>query len=733
IYIKDYEFSENNEKFFNEVAQGFPRGYFPRYLYNEQNFWTILGVNNDTKEALISYDGMVEVDARSFTLEPFIFSSGKLLTWNNSSKKHLLEDGYLPVPSVVRSSGGLNLETKAFASGEAGSSVLYVIYRISNTGKKNEKGNLYLTARPFQVNPPWQFLNNPGGIAKINTIRYDGRLISLNANKTVFPLSKPDAFGAAEFDSGEIVEFISKDRLPAAPEVSDHTGFASCALKYSFDLKPGDEREYVLAVPFYGEETISRLLSSGNPVPLAHSELKKTIEFWKQKLNTVQFKLPASGKKLVDIIRSNLAYILINRDKEGIQPGSRSYERSWIRDGALTSSALLKLGIVPEVKDFINWYSGYQYDNGKVPCVVDSRGPDPVPENDSHGELIFAILQYYNFTKDTVFLRERFRNVVKAIDYMEYLINQRKTDAYKNGNDSLKALYGLLPESISHEGYSAKPMHSYWDDFFGLLGFKCAVQIAGILKEDAARDRFIKLRDEFKTDLYNSIDRSIKNHNIDYIPGAAELGDFDATSTTIALYPCGEMKNLPEPYLKNTFEKYYQHFKNRLDPKFDWINYTPYEVRVIGSFLFLGMPERAHELIKFFVSNQFPSGWNAWAEVIWKDTSHAGFIGDMPHTWIGSDFINAARAMFVYEDDYEKSLVIGSGLYKEWLDDPAGIEVKNLPTSYGTMSYSIKKEGAKYTADMRMDFPVPEGGVRIKNIDSHNLILKINGRIVAQK
>ena len=29
---------------------------------------------------------------------------------------------------------------------------------------------------------------------------------------------------------------------------------------------------------------------------------------------------------------------------------------------------------------------------------------------------------------------------------------------------------GLVTESISHEGYSAKPVHSYWDDFWALRG-----------------------------------------------------------------------------------------------------------------------------------------------------------------------------------------------------------------------------------------------------------------------
>ena len=42
-------------------------------------------------------------------------------------------------------------------------------------------------------------------------------------------------------------------------------------------------------------------------------------------------------------------------------------------------------------------------------------------------------------------------------------------------------LYGLLPPTISHEGYSDKAAYSYWDDFWGLLGYKDAVFIAETL------------------------------------------------------------------------------------------------------------------------------------------------------------------------------------------------------------------------------------------------------------
>ena len=46
--------------------------------------------------------------------------------------------------------------------------------------------------------------------------------------------------------------------------------------------------------------------------------------------------------------------------------------------------------------------------------------------------------------------------------------------------DEHRACFGLLPESVSHEGYLAQPVHSYWDDFWALRGFKDAAFMAAV-------------------------------------------------------------------------------------------------------------------------------------------------------------------------------------------------------------------------------------------------------------
>ncbi|HCY75835.1 MAG TPA: hypothetical protein DHV28_07920 [Ignavibacteriales bacterium] len=722
IRFLDIKNSLTQNDFLIYTAKNSPVGYYPRYFLEQASYWTISGVNNDLKEALINEDGMVEVDKASFSIEPMLKINDKIFNWSNVKSYQSLEDNYLPIPKVDWNLDSINLNITTFSNGKANeNSVLYIRYKIQNNFFGPQKVKLYLLIRPFQVNPYYQFLNLTGGAGKIYSIEASDNKIFVNDDKMVIPITKYNSFSASSFDEGNIVEQIMADKLISDKSVIDNNNLAGGVIEYEFDILPDRQKTVYVAIPFYSPESLSENLTE----TIVEKKLEETKNFWKSKINHIKFNLPESAERIVNTYKSNLAYILINKDKAGIQPGSRSYERSWIRDGSLTSSALLKSGITNEVKDFINWYTDHQYESGKVPCVVDSRGPDPVPENDSHGEMIYLIREYFNFTKDTVFLRSKNENVKKAVEYIESLIAERSTDHFKNGNDSVRAYFGLVPESISHEGYSAKPMHSYWDDFFTLKGLKDAAEIQKILGEKESYEKIKKLRDTFKVNLYNSLNLAMKIRKINYIPGCVELGDFDATSTTIALAPCNEFENLPKPQIYNTFDKYFEFFENRRDGKIDWVNYTPYENRIIGSFIQLNQPERTYQLIDYFLNDQHPQNWNAFAEVVWKDKREPKFIGDMPHTWVGSDFINAIRSMFVYENEYDKSLVLASALYQSadgrWIDTPDGISIENLPTYYGEISYSIKKENDKYIFSIYGDIRLPENGIKIKNFNGSKL------------
>ncbi|MEW5798099.1 MAG: discoidin domain-containing protein [Bacteroidota bacterium] len=672
--------------FYERIAAASPSGFYPRYFLKQQPYWTVVGVPSDTREALFNEDGVFEVDRQKFSIEPFIAldHNRNIFHWANGKSEQSLEENYLPIPTVTRTYEDVELRTTLLAAGDAGSSAVMARYVVKNSSPKNQKGSFYISLRPFQVNPTSQWLNYDGGFAKTNTISIVGNRATVD-DKTVIVSGIPTAFGASAIEQGDITDFIAQNSIPQSPFAMQSQGMTSGAFQYSFDLKPGDSLVVIAAVPFTPEGN-----RWTNGLPTA-DEFEKTFaevkSFWKKTLNTVEFNVPPDAQRLVNIIRSNLAYILINKDKFGFQPGSRSYERSWIRDGSMTSDALLKLGITEEPKKYLEWYAPYQYESGSVPCVVDTRGPDPVPEHDSHGQLIFACMEYFRFTNDTAFLRARWNNIAAAVSFIQSLRAQRMTPEFRDGNDEKQAFYGLVTESISHEGYSDKAMHSYWDNFFVLKGLKDASAAAAVLGKQKEAREYDSLAKAFRIDLYNSIALAMKNRKIDYIPGCVEKGDFDATSTSIALFPNGEMKFIPQPAFNTTFDKYFDWFVQRAENKLTWDAYTPYEIRNVGTFIYLGQKERAHYALDYFLKDQRPQGWNHWAEVVANGYRTMRFIGDMPHTWVGSDYINAVRAMFVYEIDDDHSIVMGAGLKEEWVKK--GLSIKGLPTHYGTLSYSV--------------------------------------------
>jgi len=92
---------------------------------------------------------------------------------------------------------------------------------------------------------------------------------------------------------------------------------------------------------------------------------------------------------------------------------------------------------------------------------------------------------------------------------------------------------------------------------------------------------------------------------------------------------------------------------------------------------------------------------------------------------VGSDFINAIRAMFVYENESDQTLVLASALYQDWIDSPQGMSVENLPTYYGEISYSIKKEKGKYLFSISGNVRLPVNGIKIKNFNGSKLPLKV--------
>jgi hypothetical protein len=516
--------------------------------------------------------------------------------------------------------------------------------------------------------------------------------LSLDDRSVVSPMSEPDGVVLAAFEAGadpqSLLTTARRQRAEQPLAVKDAAGLAAGALLYDVTLQPGETRTFAwgssLSDPGY------TAWPKPDPAAVLDEIQTRVAASWREKLDRFDLIVPPQGQRIADTMKTSLAHMLMSRQGPRLQPGTRSYNRSWIRDGAMMAEGLDRLGHADLSADYLRFYAPFVFSDGKVPCCVDQRGADPVPENDSHGEFIFLAAETYRYTHDEALLRSVWPQVQAAVAYMDTL--RASTRTAENRTRETRHLYGLLPPTISHEGYSDKAAWSFWDDFWGLLGYKDAVFIAQTLGDNAAAGRFIASRDQFQTDIRNAITGTAIRHRIDWIAGAADRGDFDATSTTIALSPAGAQADLPQGLMKRTFEKYWENFTARQENRSAWKDYTPYELRNVGAFVRLGQRDRAMRALDFFFADRRPQAWNGWAEVVGRDLREPRFIGDMPHAWISSDYIRSALDMFVYERDSDHTLVLAAGLPLDWLDTPTGVGVRAVRTAYGALTYGFKRE-----------------------------------------
>ncbi len=709
LAVRPFEFSRSLQTFFKSIAAEVPRGDYPRYLAGEQSYWTPIGIPDGDTCALMNEEGMVEVDRGTFSIEPFLFVGGRLLTWADVDVAQDLVDDQLPLPSSFWRADTVTLRTTAWALRVDGRATLFLRYRVTNAADTPHALRLFAAIRPFQVTPPWQAFGALGGISPIRALAGGAQAAWVDARRVVVPLTPADGFGAATFDQGNVVASLRSGTVPPRAQVDDAFGFASGALRFDIDLAAGASHDVVLAVPF-------GVTDAAGGVPAiavtGADAFARAAALWREQLGRTTVTLPPSRRHVVDAMRTAVGHVLIERSGPALQPGPRRYTRAWIRDGAIMATALLRVGCRDEALAFVRWYAGFQAADGTVPCAVDEKGADWLVEHDSHGELVFAVAECFRFTGDRVFLDALWPNVQRAVEHLLHLRATRLGPEWETAEK--RAFHGLLPESASHEGYLAHPVHAYWDDFWAIRALGDAAYLAEVRGDLDEAARLTGLRDDFRESVRRSIATVIAARAIAYVPGSVEWADFDPTATSNAVSLLGETALLPPDVLAATYDEYLKGFRRRRTGETDWANYTAYEVRIIGALVCLGERASAAELADFLLDDRRPRAWNQWPEISWRDPRSPGHIGDVPHAWIGAEYVLAVRTMLAYERAADDALVVAAGVTDAWLED-GPVVVEDLPTYHGTLAFTLRRvDAATIALSLRGALTVPAGGIVVR-------------------
>ncbi|MFZ4394445.1 MAG: discoidin domain-containing protein [Kiritimatiellia bacterium] len=700
---------------YHRAAARAQAGLYPDTMYRRQVYWTVSGLPGDTQESLIDENGTIEPMARGSTVMPYIRVDGRVLTSADAVQvTQELEESFLPMPSVTWHLPDLSLSVESLFHGSATDSVNIACYTITNGTGREMIGDFLLAIRPIQVNPAWQH----GGLSPIRTMECLtnawGVTVRVNGREQYETITPPDAFGVCGFDGGDIIEFIRLGVLPPTAVLTNNGDYLSGALSYRLDIPPGGQRKILLAMPMHETmEGLNHYLHRNTPEPLdpvASFEglREQRRREWLARIGRVNVELP--DRDVVNLLFTQVGCILVNSDGPALNPGSRNYKRVWIRDGALICGALLRMGQNEAARDFIDWYAARIPADGLVPPILNNdgtpyKGIGSNNEYDGQGAYIFAVMEYYRFTRDRAFLQRHYDTMLRVMKCLERLRNRTLRPDYF-ADDPVRARFvGLLPPSISHEGY-ATPVHSYWDNLFALKGWKdgraAALELGKRDVAEWAAAQYAALRASVQA----SIERTISEKGINYIPGCAERGDPDPNSTSVVFYPCEEVELLPALLLEATYEQYYEGIVARSKPGWEGV-YTPYEARNLTALVQLGAKPRAFALLQQFMVGRRPRAWNHLAEVVVSNYRTGTYIGDMPHTWVGADLVTGIRNLLLYESG--DRLVLLSGIPESWVLQDSGVRLENMPTYFGAVNLFASELDGKLRVEMRGKINAPKG------------------------
>ena len=681
---------------------------FPSSLRAQQVYWTAVGIPAGQQKSVFDEYGNLEAYKGAPLVQPiWRDASGRSAAAFDAKLSHSLREQWMPMPAVEwQPQPGLTLRSEAFTVEQNGAPVTLLRHRLRNTGSTPIHGSLALVTRPMQISPPWQ----NGGLSPIHSIAVEGDRVRVNGRVLLHSLTAPDSGGAAPFGAhgqSEITAAVASGRLPTQQQASDTDGLAAAALQYRVDLQPGQQRDIVLAFAL-GSARIdaqaktlpdsptldrSALLGDSADAGVAFDRLGDGLaQQWHTRLGKIGLSLPDAS--LVDMLRAQAAYMLINQSGHAMQPGPRNYNRSFIRDGSATAAILLRMGMNDTARDYLHWYAEHAvHANGLVSPILNDDGSVNTGfgsdlEHDSQGQFVWLVAEIARLDGGSDSVRDYQDKVKRSLRFLQELRERTLVPGYLADREAPERFRGIIAPSISHEGYPV-PTHSYWDDYWALKGWHDGAWLLaqwGDAEGAAwARQQYAALRASVSA----SLRATMQWKGIDFIPASADLGESDPTSVSIGIDPAGQQDVMPRQALETTFARYLADVRKRDEPNALYA-YTPYEIRNVLTYVHLNQPAEANELLTRFLGHRRPAEWHVLAEVIYSDLRHAIYLGDMPHTWIGAEYARSLFGMLMYEAD--DRLVLLPGTPPEWLQGD-GLKIDGLPTAYGRLQMQARRQG----------------------------------------
>lgn len=612
--------------------------------------WTILGFPEGNEKGVIDEKGLISPRQNFPSLDIFIKKDENLFFPSREKIKQKFDTETSLITTSYKSED-FEYNLKSFSS--VRDFGIYLNFYIKT--KVKGKYKIYFLVRPF----------NPESFVPIFSLEFKNE--KLYVNNRIFLIPITEGFNKIIFkEEKDIIdhEILNEDKAKSK------YGMLTGGYYYELNLNENDEKEIELFLPQEDYYKVNNFYESLN--------FNKRF-YEKEKEDELKIFLP--DKKINEIFNSNKIYLKSLISNNLITPGPLTYKRFWFRDSAYMISALSKIGDFSRSKNLLKEFPKKQKRNG---YFISQNG-----EWDSNGEAIFAIVEYYRFSKDKEFLNDIYNSIYKGALWIE-----KKRKKFKESK-------GLLPPGFSAEHFGPNDLY-YYDDYFGLRGLLDASFTSKELGLKENEKKFYYFYEDFKKSIREAIEDDQKRLNKKVVLGAYGRGiDASMIATFTSIFPL-RLDLLTKEEILNTYyvlkEKFFEKGCFYQNITHSGINlYLTLEIA--NSLLYLEECDEAKKLFKNVISLLKPT--YTGPEGINPKTL-GGCEGDGHHGWLVAEILHFIRNSIVFEK--EKDIYLFSGAFPDWFENGNEISFLDGPTYFGKLSFNMKVNGNLIEINFLSDF-----------------------------
>jgi hypothetical protein len=629
------------EKQFNPSDPSFlPRAYSLTHVNLTQRNWTAVGQPGLPLYPLIDPRGLATPHYDGWSIDCWILTSDErtlLPSKCPAVQQRLLLDGDMAV-ETKSSKGDLELTSKAWMTMDGDMASL----KVSAEGRSTEGGWLVMAVRPY----------NAEGIQFIEEIAFDPKrnCYHVDEKATVCFDEKPERVLFSNFDEGDVFHKLSQVENRYA--ITCPVGLANAAAL--FPLKPGVPRRVEARVPL-GWELEEAFPHVGPP-----------SQDWASSLRAAA-RLSIPDRHMTFLYEAALRTLVL-LSAQDIYPGPYSYRRFWFRDACIMLNALLSVGLLERSRRQLNSFPERQSVTG---YFRSQNG-----EWDSNGQVLWIMERYVRLSGE--------RPPASWLEAMTKGARWIKRKRVSNAPGTLHQ--GLLPAGFSAEHLGPNDYY-YWDDFWGLAGLRAAVRMTerfGRLR--ASQEIALETRD-FEEAIFRSLETACAKRPRGAIPAAPyRRMDAGAVGSMVADYPL-QLFEPKDPRIMATCEWLMNHSFHGSGFFQEMVHsgINCYLTLALAQTLLRAGDERFQKLIQAMAVLASPTG--QWPEAT-HPFSGGGCMGDGQHGWAAAEWAMMIRNLFVREE--KDGLIVGSGLFPEWLHQDQPLSFGPTPTPFGPVEVRLE-------------------------------------------